>query len=75
MPLDKDRKDDLEKHINHGYGCMQRVMETPDGKDMLDFLGETFFERETTIVPGDINATLTRCGAREVILYIRENTK
>jgi len=71
MPLDDKRKEDLMKQVKYNLSRIENILNGEDGKFLLDHLGETFFENETTIVPGDINATLTRCGAREVILYMR----
>ena len=69
-----NRKELLEKEINDGMSCMRRVMQTDDGKEMLNLLEETFFN-QSSIVPGDPYGTHAREGAREVIIFIRENIK
>jgi len=73
--LDKDNRVELlKKEISNRVSCMKRVMKTDDGKEMLELLESTFFN-DSSIVPGDPYATHANEGAREVVIFIRENIK
>ena len=64
----------LRKEVLYKMGCLKTIFSTPDGKKALELLEETFFNN-SSIVPGDSYATHAREGAREVVIFIRENIK
>jgi len=68
------RKELLQHDIENQMSCMKRVMGTADGLEMMRLLEDTFFN-QSSIVPGDPYATHAREGAREVVIFIRENSK
>ena len=67
----EDKIGGLREKALHRIGKYSRLFATAEGKEVLADLEEQFMNR-TSIVPGDPYATHANEGAREVILFIRE---
>ncbi len=75
----KDRLEELQKALGEKAAAVGRLLNTPDGKVLVDALKKAFkedpvarpFSRDGAVVyPVDVNETLINVGSARVVTYI-----